>query len=183
MDIRICKECGINPVKSRRGFLCSRKCYALHRSRVYVGNKHPQWKGGVSALKIKCKACNQIFTSRAGAELCSVKCMGIWQRLNGTKRREKNGMWRGGKYTDPRGYIFLLRPEEPGANKAGYIMEHRLKMQKKIGRPLEKWEVVHHINENKSDNRLKNLRLMTKREHDRMHTTKRHKNIKQFGKK
>ena len=49
------------------------------------------------------------------------------------------------------------------------ILEQRYIMEKVIGRPLEKDEIVHHINGIKDDNRLENLKLMTAEEHNHLH--------------
>lgn len=57
------------------------------------------------------------------------------------------------------GYVFVQRPEHPNANNKGYVREHRLVMEQKIGRLLESNETVHHINGNKDDNRPENLEL------------------------
>lgn len=67
--------------------------------------------------------------------------------------------WKGGRYKGANGYIFIYKPEHPFSNKQGYIREHRLVMEKHIGRYLIPKEVVHHINENTSDNRIENLKL------------------------
>jgi hypothetical protein len=85
-------------------------------------------------------------------------------------RREKNYNWKGGIYNNPNGYRYILFPEHPKANSKGYLAEHIVLIEKKIGRYLLKGEIVHHINKNKKDNRLCNLKLCkTRTEHNKIH--------------
>jgi len=67
--------------------------------------------------------------------------------------------WKGGKTKGGYGYIFIFKPKHPFCECKGYVREHRLVMEKAIGRYLTREEVVHHINEIKSDNRIDNLML------------------------
>jgi uncharacterized protein (DUF1330 family) len=48
------------------------------------------------------------------------------------------------------------------ASQQGYVAEHRLLVAHSLGRALLATEQVHHINGQKSDNRLENLELRTK---------------------
>lgn len=77
---------------------------------------------------------------------------------------KNHGRWKGGRLTGPGGYVFVTLSKNDAlaamCNRMGYIAEHRLVMARKVGRQLRATETVHHINGNKSDNRLENLQIM-----------------------
>jgi len=54
-------------------------------------------------------------------------------------------------------------PSHPYANKSGQVLEHRLVIESTLGRYLEPWETVHHINGDRSDNRVENLQMRSGR--------------------
>lgn len=83
---------------------------------------------------------------------------------------------KGNKHNTPkkriqRGYIHLYKPENSMSNNTGYVYEHRILMSEFLGRPLLKNELVHHINEIKTDNRIQNLQIVTRSEHRAIHNT------------
>ena len=83
-------------------------------------------------------------------------------------QKENHPLWKGGKITDKNGYIHIYSPDYL-FNNDGYALEHRLVMEKHLGRYLTRDEHIHHINGNTSDNRIDNLQLMTIGEHIRIH--------------
>lgn len=120
-----------------------------------------------------CEICGKIFkvkpSQKDRLKCCSKECFG--------KRRslifigEKSANWKGGIEIHSHGWRWIYCPEHPNAHK-GKVAEHRLIMEKKIGRYLSSQEMVHHINGDKTDNREENLELMSRSEHSKIHHPK-----------
>lgn len=180
--IKKCKRCGKTIiaypylVRQGHGNYCSLICYGLIRR---------------TRIERKCKRCGKSFwvsqsaAKRSPAIYCSRKCW--YQSLDGRKfyerlkktnserripaeekerRRgifsgEKNPTWKGGRIKDFHGYVFIYCPDHPHANNKNYVREHRLVMEKDLGRFLLPSEVVHHFNGIVDDNRRENLMLFT----------------------
>ena len=67
------------------------------------------------------------------------------------------------------GYIVVRCPGHPQAGSCGQVYEHRMVMERHLGRFLRPGEVVHHKNEDTTDNRIENLELTNHVEHQRLH--------------
>ena len=63
------------------------------------------------------------------------------------------------------GYVLAKAPYHPSANKRGDVYLHRLIMETYLGRYLESNELVHHIDGNRENNNVLNLKLTTPSEH------------------
>ena len=71
---------------------------------------------------------------------------------------------------DPRGRVRVyLGRSHPWAYKSGFCWRSRIVMRLAIGRKLKRSEHVHHTKLDRSDDRLGRLRLMTRRQHARLH--------------
>jgi len=78
-----------------------------------------------------------------------------------SRRGQKAGYWKGGRYKDnTSGYVWVFNLEHSSCTKKGYVLEHRLVMEKFIGRYLKGNEIVHHKNKIKDDNRVENLEIV-----------------------
>lgn len=81
----------------------------------------------------------------------------------------KNLNLKSGRFVNSQGYVRIyIDPNDFFASmrtKDGYILEHRLVMAKHLGRCLHSWEIIHHLNGIKDDNRIENLQLVTEDRH------------------
>lgn len=92
------------------------------------------------------------------------------KKLNSKQKLNNHPSWRGGqRKTGKQGYLRQSCPSHPFCDKYGYVLQHRLIVEKHIGRILLKSEVVHHTNGITSDNRIENLEILEKGEHTRLH--------------
>ena len=113
----------------------------------------------------ECKLCGKPVNWRGKkVKFCSKKCRQSGKFNNNFKR---------GWTIDKFGYKHILLEKGRSGQKRNYRREHRLIMESFLGRKLLKNEIVHHKNHNKLDNRIKNLVIMTRSEHMKLHMRKR----------
>lgn len=149
-------------------FMITFKCYLCQKEKtVYPSYIKARKKMGIKHL------------------FCSRKCFAEWlktqegywkgKKMPFIKRNkhingEMNPNWKGGRRLNKDGYVLILKKEHPNSDTHGYVLEHRLVMEKILKRYLLQEEVVHHVNHKKSDNRPENLILYSNGgEHQKEH--------------
>lgn len=136
-------------------------------------------------MEKNCLTCNKIFYKQlsdskkywAIKRYCSIICSGTnfkkghkpsSKNIEYLKSRtgDKSNSWRGGRSITAQGYMRVRIDRS-------YILEHRYVMEQHLGYKLLPDEHVHHLNGNKTDNRLENLTIIDRKEHGLAHARQR----------
>ena len=191
-EVKECKECGKSFERYKSHYkqvFCSKECRTKNNNRTqkailyvckFCGKAFKQFpshirKHGCCSIDCRkaqglidytkkhthiCDNCGTSFVAKRQGRLykfCSQECSKKYMTM------KQSPFFKCGYRIDTKGYrLILIGPKQ-------YKYEHRIIMENYLGRELKADEVVHHKNGNKQDNRIENLELMLKKEHDKLH--------------
>jgi hypothetical protein len=129
-------------------------CSVACRDAAKMGRRGEQ---RVERIARQCPACGTTFFRRPSDKpqtYCSMACADTVKRGRPPQRYKR--------LVTRDGYVSVYVPpaeRPPGQEKTARHMEHRYVMFKALGRWPDRHETVHHINGDKTDNRIENLQL------------------------
>ena len=161
-----CIDC--NKKVSRPEYIRCRSC----KDKFWRGKNTPFWKE-----KKKCPDCGKKLSKSQ-----YTRCQSCAQK------GKLNHAYKHGHLVQKYRYKYIYMPEHPFSGKDGKVAEHRLVMEKHLGRYLFNNEEIDHINGDKQDNRIQNLRLCTRAENimnrgKSKKNTSGYKGVRQVGEK
>lgn len=160
MKEAICPICNLTFKKKKNSQkLCSHSCSVIHTANKTKGQSKPKRKKGKC---LNCIVCDKEFyaplyrVKNGKVKYCSRSCL--------AKVHLKN-------YIPIYGFKKSPFPQ----HKYKYISVdgkrvrlHRFLMEQHLGRKLESWEHVHHINNDPNDNSIENLQVLSNSEHQKI---------------
>jgi len=144
------------PSRVYRSKYCSKKCSYIAKENKIPWNKGKRYKNPKVSIANKGKHYSKKTEFKKGFT--------PWNKGKSLPQisGENSPHWKGGKRKTQGGYIIVYTPNHPHAHKhIKTVLEHRLVMEKHLGRFLNPKERVHHINGIKDDNRIENLKLFS----------------------
>lgn len=126
-------------------------------------------KSGDTVLTNGKQVCPECGTDKNLITYPYAKFPGYCRKCMYRKMRSKP-TWKGGRFIDADGYVRISGCQEhPRANSTGQVYEHILVMEAVLGRNIVWPEQIHHKNEDRADNSLDNLELITCSDHHKRH--------------
>ena len=151
-------------------------------------------------MKCKCDFCGKEFNIKPSqfkknkTHCCSKDCSYKLKQIlykgknnpNYGNRGSDNNLFKGDKILTSNGYIKIYKPDHPLSDKNGRILEHRYIAEQILATEgqliningtnvLNPDLVVHHKDEDKTNNNPNNLIILTEQEHANIHQGKKHK--------
>jgi len=186
--ILTCEVCGtefkVPPSRAATAKTCSHACAVSVRA-----------ESRKRRTTINCKQCGKPFETPnchvSRRIFCSRACLEASPKMKAVKadrQGEKNPHWKGGRTNHVEGYRYLRATWHPFASKTGYVLEHRIVMERWLlqndpaspfltyvdGHLVLSPEYhVHHKDEDKANNAIENLECLTPDEHRREHNSRR----------
>ncbi len=132
---------------------CTTACGQHYRRNHLRG--HPPRKWEKVPRTFVCEWCKGVFPAKPGRKPRFHDRECLYKYL----ASPNSPSWKGGRVATQGGYIAVMRKDHPKATRDGYVLEHRLVMEEKLGRLLRDDETVHHVDGIKSNNDPGNLQL------------------------
>lgn len=94
------------------------------------------------------------------------------------RKGSESHSWKGGRRVTTNGYIEIHMPKHHRARGNGYVFEHIVVAEEKIGRTLDAGECVHHVDDDKTNNSPENIIVIERASHSAQHARLRSKKTK-----
>lgn len=202
-----CAYCGkkemVPPCRAKKYICCSKECLGEYRKASHKGQIECVCPVCGTTFWVKPSRVKRVKTTICCSKECSNKLkettyLGENNHQFGLTG-DKNASFKGKEILSNYGYILEYCPGHPKpcdrSNKEPRVRQHRLVIERnyeqfdpKFFEELDGCIVlkdeydVHHINENKTDNRLENLMILTKEEHTALHNSIRSKRASKYKK-
>ena len=179
------KNVGVGPLEKRKCVRCHKE-FSRRKSIIKYNEKFTKtrdrfctkkcaylsawmWKKGVWFNCLECGRRDYVSVSQkkyypSSGRFCTRSCRLKYYRAD----PKRHPCYKENKKLDVAGYR-IVRIHKNGRNMP--VREHRYVMEQFLGRELGSQEIVHHVNHDKTDNRIQNLLIMNSREHHHLHSS------------